>query len=143
MMSYWTFDDVFEEGGVPKDSFHGGFGIIAVGGIKKPRFYDYALCTDWATSGWRIRPSNVLVTRKPDGALRSRRGTWSSLIRRAAATLSPGVSQCQPWCTEVLIRRVDENAQQHAWLRTDDGQSPVSDPGTDRATQPRERARSR
>src|SRR5208283_5498943 len=32
MMSYWTFDDVFEEGGVPRDPFHGGFGLIAVGG---------------------------------------------------------------------------------------------------------------
>jgi xylan 1,4-beta-xylosidase len=27
MMSYWTVDDVFEEGGVPRDPFHGGFGI--------------------------------------------------------------------------------------------------------------------
>ena len=43
MMSYWTFDDVFEEGGVAEDPFHNGFGLIAVGGIKKPAFYDYAL----------------------------------------------------------------------------------------------------
>ena len=34
MMSWWTFDDVFEEQGVVHKPFHGGFGLIAAGGIK-------------------------------------------------------------------------------------------------------------
>src|ERR1017187_5963078 len=32
-MSYWTFSDVFEEQGVVKQPFYGGFGLIAAGGI--------------------------------------------------------------------------------------------------------------
>lgn len=69
MLSYWTFDDVFEENGVPEDSFHGGFGLIAVGGIKKPAFYDYALLHRLGHERLANQASNVLVTRQPDGSL--------------------------------------------------------------------------
>lgn len=36
MMSFWTFSDVFEEDGPKKEPFDGGFGLMAMGGIKKP-----------------------------------------------------------------------------------------------------------
>ena len=35
MMAYWTFSDVFEEQGVVKKPFYGGYGLIAAGGIPK------------------------------------------------------------------------------------------------------------
>jgi xylan 1,4-beta-xylosidase len=34
-MSYWTFTDIFEEAGPPITSFHGGFGLLNLQGIKK------------------------------------------------------------------------------------------------------------
>ncbi|MBR1862472.1 MAG: xylan 1,4-beta-xylosidase [Ruminococcus sp.] len=40
--SYWTFGDVFEEQGVPFTPFHGGFGMVAAGGIPKPAFYTFS-----------------------------------------------------------------------------------------------------
>lgn len=40
--SYWTFGDIFEEGGVPFTPFHGGFGLIANGCIPKPTFWTFA-----------------------------------------------------------------------------------------------------
>lgn len=39
--SYWTFGDIFEENGVPFTPFHGGFGMVANGGIKKPTFWTF------------------------------------------------------------------------------------------------------
>ena len=42
-MSYWTFSDVFDEQGVVKTPFYGGFGLLAVGGIPKPAFNAFAL----------------------------------------------------------------------------------------------------
>lgn len=39
--SYWTFGDVFEETGVPFSLFHGGFGLVADGGIPKPTFWTF------------------------------------------------------------------------------------------------------
>jgi xylan 1,4-beta-xylosidase len=69
MMSYWTFDDVFEEGGVPPDPFHGGFGLIAVGGIKKPSYFGYSLLHKLGSERMANPASDVLVTRRPDGTL--------------------------------------------------------------------------
>ena len=43
MMSYWTFSDVFEEQGVVKQPFYGGFGLIAAGGIPKPAYNAFRL----------------------------------------------------------------------------------------------------
>ena len=28
--SYWTFSDIFEEGGMPSAAFHGGFGLLTL-----------------------------------------------------------------------------------------------------------------
>jgi len=69
MMSYWTFDDVFEEGGVPRDPFHGGFGLIAVGGIKKPSYFGFSLLHKLGTERLSNSASDLLVTRRPDGTL--------------------------------------------------------------------------
>ena len=68
-MSYWTFDDVFEENGVVREPFHGGFGVIAAGGIKKPAFYAYALLHRLGEARLANAAHNVLVTRRTDGTL--------------------------------------------------------------------------
>jgi xylan 1,4-beta-xylosidase len=69
MMSWWTFDDVFEEGGVKKQPFDGGFGLIAMGRIKKPSFYDFALLHELGDERIENAADNILVTRRKDGAL--------------------------------------------------------------------------
>ena len=69
LMSFWTFDDVFEEGGVPKDPFHGGFGLIASGRIKKPSFYDFSLMHELGDERLANPADDVLVTRRKDGGL--------------------------------------------------------------------------
>ncbi len=68
-MSFWTFDDVFEEGGVPKDPFHGGFGLIASGRIRKPSFYDFSLMHELGDERLANPADDVLVTRRKDGGL--------------------------------------------------------------------------
>jgi len=40
-ISYWTFTDVFEEGGAGLGPFHGGFGIVNEQGIHKPTFHAF------------------------------------------------------------------------------------------------------
>jgi xylan 1,4-beta-xylosidase len=56
MMSWWTFDDVFEEDGVTRQPFDGGFGLIARKESKSPAFTISRCCTSWAMSGWRTQP---------------------------------------------------------------------------------------
>jgi xylan 1,4-beta-xylosidase len=42
-ISYWTASDYFEESGDPKQIFHGGFGLIGLDGLRKPRYWAYYL----------------------------------------------------------------------------------------------------
>jgi xylan 1,4-beta-xylosidase len=42
-ISYWTFTDVFEEGGAGVGPFHGGFGLVNEQGLHKPTFHAVAM----------------------------------------------------------------------------------------------------
>lgn len=41
-MGYWTFTDIFEELSIPKGLFHGGFGLMALNGLKKPSYHAFS-----------------------------------------------------------------------------------------------------
>ena len=69
MLSFWTFSDVFEEGGPAQRPFQGQFGLRATGGINKPSFYDFALLHQLGTERIANSSHNALVTRKSDGSL--------------------------------------------------------------------------
>jgi len=68
-MSYWTFSDVFEEQGVVKTPFYGGFGLIAAGGIPKPAFNAFALLHGLGEQRLANAAAGTLVTRRSDGTL--------------------------------------------------------------------------
>ena len=70
MMSFWTFSDVFEEGGPKQEPFDDGFGLMAMGGIKKPSYTGFAVLHKLGRERIRVDASNVLVTRGADGKLR-------------------------------------------------------------------------
>jgi len=69
MMSYWTFSDVFEEQGVVRRPFYGGFGLIAAGGIPKPAFNAFKLLHMLGEERLDADSDHVLVTRRTDGSL--------------------------------------------------------------------------
>jgi len=69
MMSFWTFSDVFEEGGPKREPFDGGFGLIAMGGIKKPSYTGFAVLHRLGHERIPQDAWNVLVTREKDGKL--------------------------------------------------------------------------
>jgi xylan 1,4-beta-xylosidase len=69
VMSYWTFSDVFEEQGVVKQPFYGGFGLLAEDGIPKPAFAAFALLHNLGDERLAIDSDSALVTRKKDGSL--------------------------------------------------------------------------
>jgi xylan 1,4-beta-xylosidase len=68
-MSYWTFSDVFEEQGIVKTPFYGGFGLLAAGGIPKPAFNAFALLHRLGSERLSTEAAGALVTRRADGAL--------------------------------------------------------------------------
>lgn len=68
-LSYWTFSDVFDEQGVVKTPFYGGFGVIAEGGIPKPAFNSFTLLHKLGEQRIPAASNSVLVTKKKDGSL--------------------------------------------------------------------------
>ena len=68
-MSYWTFSDVFEEQGVVKQPFYGGYGLMATGGIPKPAYNAFRLLHELGDERLDIASDSVLVTRRKDGTL--------------------------------------------------------------------------
>jgi xylan 1,4-beta-xylosidase len=69
MMSYWTFSDVFEEQGVVKEPFYGGFGLIAEDGIPKPSFNAFKLLHRLGNTRIAVDSKSALVTRREDGTI--------------------------------------------------------------------------
>lgn len=69
MMSYWTFSDVFEEQGVVKQPFYGGFGLNAAGEIPKPAFFAFKVLHRLGDERIPVDSNSVLATRQNDGSV--------------------------------------------------------------------------
>jgi xylan 1,4-beta-xylosidase len=68
-MSYWTFSDVFEEQGVVKTPFYGGYGLIAANGIPKPAFNAFTLLHKLGEERIQLDSESAILTRRKDGTL--------------------------------------------------------------------------
>jgi xylan 1,4-beta-xylosidase len=69
-LAYWVVSDHFEELGRPPSLFHGGFGLLTVGGLRKPRFWALRLAEELADT---LLPLSL----RGDGA-ESLVGAWAS-----------------------------------------------------------------
>jgi xylan 1,4-beta-xylosidase len=73
MLSYWTLSDVFEEQGVIKRPFYGGYGLIAEDGLPKPAFNAFTLLHRLGDRRVDLDSASALVTRRDDG-------TWAIAV---------------------------------------------------------------
>ena len=69
MMSYWSFSDVFEEQGVVKTPFYGGYGLMAEDDIPKPSLTAFSILHKLGTTRIANPSTDALVTKRPDGSL--------------------------------------------------------------------------
>lgn len=68
-MSYWSFSDVFEEQGIVRNPFYGGFGLIAADRIAKPAFNAFALLHKLGDRQLATKSDSALITRRDDGTV--------------------------------------------------------------------------
>ncbi len=68
-MAYWSFSDVFEEQGVVRNPFYGGFGLIAADSITKPTYNIFALLHRLGDKRLKLDSDSALATRTANGAL--------------------------------------------------------------------------
>jgi xylan 1,4-beta-xylosidase len=69
MLSYWSFSDVFEEQGVVKTPFYGGYGLIAEDDIPKPAFNVFKALHRLGDERIQVGSDSALLTRRKDGTL--------------------------------------------------------------------------
>ena len=69
IMSYWSFSDVFEEQGVVKKPFYGGYGLMAAGNIPKPTFQAFQMLHKLGDQRISLDSNSALFTRRSDGSL--------------------------------------------------------------------------
>ncbi|MDT0164904.1 beta-xylosidase [Actinotalea sp. AC32] len=67
-ISYWTFTDVFEEGGGGIGPFHGGFGFVNEQGIHKPTFHAMAMLNRLGRT-IALQTEHGVITRTDDDAV--------------------------------------------------------------------------
>ncbi len=69
LMSFWTFDNVYEELGIPKSFLNTGFGLLGMRGVPRPSFYTFALLHKLGEVQLESDDGPVLATRRSDGSL--------------------------------------------------------------------------
>lgn len=67
-MSYWTFSNVFEEGGVPSGVFNQTFGMLDQWGIARPSFHSFVFLHKLGDTQLTAE-GPVLATRRSDGSI--------------------------------------------------------------------------
>ena len=68
-MAYWTFSDVFEEQGVVRSPFYGGFGLIAAEHIAKPALNVFAILHKLGDRRIALASESALATKTRSGAI--------------------------------------------------------------------------
>jgi xylan 1,4-beta-xylosidase len=111
MTSFWTFSDVFEENGPGKEPFNGCFGLMALGGIRKPSYSGFALLHRLGVKRIPNEAKDVLVTQTAGGRLSIALWNLVPLDKQGASkTFNLKFSGVSPSST-ATITRVD---QRHA-----------------------------
>ena len=70
-LSYWTFTDIFEEGGPRFTPFHGGFGLMNLEGIRKPSYFAYRFLRQLGEQDVSSDDAQSWVTRSADGSVQA------------------------------------------------------------------------
>jgi xylan 1,4-beta-xylosidase len=68
-MAYWSFSDVFEEQGVVRTPFYGGFGLVAADNIPKPSLNVFRALHKLSTRRIHLDSDSALATIGSDGVL--------------------------------------------------------------------------
>jgi xylan 1,4-beta-xylosidase len=69
IMAYWCFSDVFDEQGVVKTPFYGGYGVVAERNIPKAAFRDFELLHTLGDRRLPVDSEDALATKRADGRL--------------------------------------------------------------------------
>jgi xylan 1,4-beta-xylosidase len=118
-MSYWTFSDVFEEQGVVRTPFYGGFGLLAADSIPKPSFNAFAILHRLGDRRIKLENEDALATKSSNGALEIALWNYAPPFGIGAAYTPPPSNKGPDKTFQVTIAGVSPKASVEV-LRVDD-----------------------
>jgi xylan 1,4-beta-xylosidase len=109
ILAYWAFSDVFEEQGVVKQPFYGGYGLIAERGIPKPAFNAFKVLHLLGDQRIAVDSKSALATKSSSGALVL--ALWNEFLPEETGQEKQVkvVIKGMPGAHRALITRVDAN----------------------------------
>lgn len=108
-MSFWTFSDVFEEGGPIPKPFEGHFGLRAKGGINKPSYYGFALLHQLGDRRIPVASKYVIATKSANGLLEIAAWNLVDPGRQGSTRILDLVFRNVPANARVTIETVDQD----------------------------------
>jgi xylan 1,4-beta-xylosidase len=87
-MSYWTFSNDFEEGGVPSGIFNNTFGLLGQWGIARPSLHAFSFLHKLGETRLETSDGPVLATKRADGSLAVL--VWNLIPAKEAAAVANG-----------------------------------------------------
>jgi xylan 1,4-beta-xylosidase len=114
IMSYWSFSDVFEEQGVVRNPFYGGFGLIAADRIPKPSFNAFAMLHKLGDRQLKSTSDSALVTRRDDGTLVLALWNYAPPVGKTAS-YTPGEPVGTPKHFRIDVKHLASDAHATVW----------------------------
>ncbi|MDQ2833499.1 MAG: glycosyl hydrolase family 39 [Acidobacteriota bacterium] len=114
-MSYWTFSDVFEEQGVIRTPFYGGFGLLAEDGIPKPAFNAFAMLHHLGDRRIPLDSDAALATLRQDGSLAIALWNYTAPYGTGAAYTAPPQTPGPPKIFHVKLTGTAPGAKAQIW----------------------------
>lgn len=69
ILSFWTFDNVYEELGVPKSFLNAGYGMLGMRGVSRPPLHAFELLHRLGETQLETGDGPVLATKRKNGSL--------------------------------------------------------------------------
>ena len=114
-MAYWSFSDVFEEQGVIRTPFYGGFGLVAEDGIPKPALNAFAMLHQLGNRRLKVDSDSALVTRRSDGFIAIALWNYAPPYGTGAAYTPPPANIGPSKTFIVKLTGVSPNASAQLW----------------------------
>ncbi len=127
-LSYWVISDHFEELGRPSKLLHGGFGLLTIGNLRKPRFWALALLqamgADLVQLDLQGDGAGSLVdawaSRKPDGSIDIL--VWNGTLDQSKVQGSPLLNRR----LRITVEQLEERTYRCSLARIDASHSNIA-----------------
>ena len=119
-MAYWAFSDVFEEQGVVRTPFYGGFGLVAANNIPKPSLNAFRALHRLGTQRIHLDSDSVLATTGPNGRLALALWNYAPPDGEGPRYTMPTGPARPPKVFTLTLEHVPANAAVEIWRVDDD-----------------------